>query len=78
MDSQIKIWDLKVGHGRPCLQPRVGALAPVWCDEVLMAPCPHGCPESGETGAVCVTHSRCSLGVLGWASTPVLPAGCSP
>ena len=74
MDSQIKIWDLKVGRGGLHLRPRAGALATVQCDEVLMAPGPRGVPGVGS-GCVCVSRSRCGL-----ASSPavlllVLPEG---
>lgn len=44
MDSQIKIWDLKVGHGGLHLGPKAIALATTPCDKVLMAPGPGGVP----------------------------------
>lgn len=71
MDSQIKIWDLKVGHGCPRLQPRVGALVPVWCDEVLMAPGPGGVPRVRRRAVRVTQYCVCDT-VLG------SQAGCPP
>lgn len=74
MDSQIKIWDLKVGHGGLHLRPRVSA-SKGQCDLVLI----HlalGVSKGGERVALCVGHERSGLWSLGRPPSPAVPVSC--